>query len=84
MGGPSNIFCSFFRSKYFELQSIRGMSADRMKFFGCWSGGMCIEDSCYRNSWHTKVCRKEGDYGKNSIYVSGAGSPVCGDGKGFL
>lgn len=32
----------------------------------------------------TKSARKRGYYGKNGIYVSGAGRPVCGDGKGFL
>ena len=32
----------------------------------------------------TKSARKRGYYGKNSIYVSGAGRPVCGDGKGLL
>lgn len=32
----------------------------------------------------TKSARKRGYYGKNGIYVSGAGRPVCGDGEGFL
>ena len=69
----------FFRGRYlnFKVLSSIEIQVEQKEKYSVNSGRFELENlkQC------TKSARKRGYYGKNGIYVSGAGRPVCGDGK---